>query len=177
MRNFLYLLLLGVILGTIAIVVRSGLLARKNPGVPINSTMRQSLAEETPELSESDATLIRSRYANAHRLRSGLLYVERAPGTGNEVAREGHEIVVHYDGRLLDGTPFDSSYKSGVPLTFRIGAGQVIKGWDEGFLGMKRGEKRTLVIPYWLAYGVRGNPPSIPPQATLVFDVEVLDVR
>ncbi len=177
MRSFIYLLLLGVILATIAIVVRSGMLARKDPGRPINSTMREALAEETPQLSESDAMLIRSRYATAHRLRSGLLYVERAPGTGDEVAREGHEVVVHYDGRLLDGTPFDSSYKTGIPLTFRIGAGQVIKGWDEGFLGMRRGEKRTLVIPYWLAYGVRGNPPSIPPQATLIFDVEVLDVR
>jgi FKBP-type peptidyl-prolyl cis-trans isomerase len=177
MRSFLYLALLGVVLATIAIVVRSGLLARKNPGRPINATMREALAAESPQLSEEDANLIRQKYPTAHRLTSGLLYVERAPGTGRDVPRAGQEVIAHYDGRLLDGTPFDSSYQRGAPLTFRVGMGAVIKGWDQAFLGMHRGEKRTLIIPYWLGYGAKGNPPSIPPRATLVFEVELIDFR
>jgi FKBP-type peptidyl-prolyl cis-trans isomerase len=177
MRSFLYLALLGVVLATIAIVVRSGLLARKNPGRPINATMREALAAESPQLSEEDANLIRQKYPTAHRLTSGLLYVERAPGTGRDVPRAGQEVIAHYDGRLLDGTPFDSSYQRGAPLTFRVGMGAVIKGWDQAFLGMHRGEKRTLIIPYWLGYGAKGNPPSIPPHATLVFEVELIDFR
>lgn len=177
MRNALYLLLLGLILLTLALVVRSGIMARKDPGRPINSAMREAMAEEAPQLSEADATVIRQQYANAHRLRSGLLYVERKPGTGAATPAIGQEAIVQYDGRLLDGTRFDSSYARGVPYTFRLGTGAVIPGWDEAFLTMKKGEKRTLIIPYWLAYGAAGNPPTIPPRATLVFDVELIDFR
>lgn len=178
MRSFFYLLLLGVALATIAIVVRSGLLARKDPGRPINSAMREALSNEgTPELSAADADLIRHKYPTAHHTPSGLLFVVRAPGEGTAVPQVGQDVIAHYDGRLLDGTPFDSSYKSGNPLTFRVGTGGVIKGWDEAFLTMKRGEKRTLIIPYWLAYGVNGRAPRIPPKATLVFEVELLDFR
>lgn len=177
MRSFLYLALLGVVLVTIAFVVRSGLLARKDPGRPINSAMRDALSQQgTPELSASDAARIRERYPNAHRTSSGLLYVVRTPGTG-DTPRFGNEIIAHYDGRLLDGTPFDSSYKNGVPLTFRVGTGAVIKGWDEAFLSMRKGEKRTLIVPPWLAYGSTGRPPRIPPNATLVFEVELIDFR
>ena len=177
MRSIFYLILLGVILATIAIVVRSGMLARKNPGRPINATMREALAEETPQLSEEDANIIRQKYPAAHRLSSGLLYVERALGTDDQVPREGQEVIAHYDGRLLDGRRFDSSYQRGVPLTFRVGTGGVIKGWDQAFLSMKKGEKRTLIVPYWLGYGVSGRAPNIPPRATLVFDVELIDFR
>ncbi len=176
MRSFFYLLLLGVVLITIAIVVRSGLLARKDPGRPINSAMREALSNEgTPELSTADADLIRHKYPTAHATSSGLMFVVRAPGEGTATPQVGQDVIAHYDGRLLDGTPFDSSYKSGVPLTFRVGTGAVIKGWDEAFLTMKRGEKRTLIVPYWLAYGVTGRRPNIPPKATLVFEVELLD--
>ena len=178
MRNFLYLALLGVALVTLALVVRSGLLARKDPGRPLSSAMRSALESEgTPELPAADADLLRQKYPTAHRTASGLLYVVRDPGTGTATPRVGDEVVVHYDGRLLDGTPFDSSYKRGYPFTFRLGAGAVIKGWDEAFLGMHKGEHRTLILPYWLAYGVEGHPPGIPGKATLVFDVELLDFR
>lgn len=176
MRSTLYLFLLGIVLLTIALVVRSGMLARKNPGRPINSAMREALAEEAPQFSEADATLIRQQYATAHRLRSGLLYVERAPGTGPSPG-VGQEVIVNYDGRLLDGTRFDSTYQRGFPFTFRLGTGAVIPGWDEAFLTMKKGGKRTLIIPYWLGYGLTGSPPTIPPRATLVFDVELIDFR
>jgi len=178
MRSFIYLTLLGVVLITIALVVRSGMLARKDPGRPINSAMREALTREgTPELSATDADIIRQKYPTAHRTNTGLLYVVRAPGTSPEQPRIGQEVVVQYDGRLLDGTSFDSSYKNGAPFTFRLGTGAVIPGWDEAFLTMHKGEKRTLIIPYWLAYGTTGRPPKIPPRETLVFEVELIDIR
>jgi FKBP-type peptidyl-prolyl cis-trans isomerase len=177
MRNSIYLALLGAALLTIALVVRSGLLARKDPGRPINSAMREALNAKTPQLDTTDALLIAKTYGNARRSPSGLRWVERAPGIGDGHPRIGGEIIAHYDGRLLDGTPFDSSYKSGMPLTFRVGIGDVIRGWDEAFLTMKKGEKRTLIIPHWLAYGEKGRPPTIPPRATLVFEVELIDFR
>ena len=177
MRNFFYLLLLGVVLATIAIVVRSGMLARKNPGRPINSAMREALNADHPQFSTDDAMLIAKTWGNAHKLPSGLQWVERAPGTGDATPHIGDEIICNYDGRLLDGTRFDSSYTSGVPFVFRVGTGAVIKGWDEAFLTMHQGEKRTLIIPHWLGYGVRGSPPKIPGKATLIFEVELIDWR
>jgi len=104
-------------------------------------------------------------------------------GTGAE-AVAGSRATVHYSGWLYDpaqpeskGTPFDSSRDSGRPFTFQLGAGQVIAGWDQGVQGMKVGGQRRLVIPAALAYGERGAGGVIPPGATLVFDVELLDVR
>ena len=86
----------------------------------------------------------------------------------------GHSVVCNYRGTLLDNTEFDSSYKRGQPATFQVG--QVIKGWDQGVAGMKVGGKRTLVIPPELGYGARGAGGVIPPNATLIFDVELLKV-
>jgi hypothetical protein len=177
MRSFFYLLLLGVVLLTIAIVVRSGMLARKNPGRPINSAMREALDVDQPQFSTGDALLIVKTFGTAHKLVSGLRYVVRAPGTGDATPHIGDEVIVHYDGRLLDGTPFDSSYRRGVPFTFRLGMGAVIRGWDEAFLTMHKGEKRTLIIPHWLGYGEKGHAPNIPGRATLVFEVELIDWR
>jgi FKBP-type peptidyl-prolyl cis-trans isomerase len=176
-RSIFYLIFLGVLLGTIAIVVRSGMLARKNPGRPINSAMRAALAETTPQFSTDDAMLIAKTYGTAKKFPSGLQWVEHTPGTGDGYPRIGGEVIAHYAGRLIDGTPFDSSYQRGVPLTFRVGMGVVIAGWDEAFLTMKKGEKRTLIIPYWLGYGLKGQPPKIPPKATLIFEVELIDFR
>ena len=177
MRSFFYLLLLGVFLGTIALVTRSGLLWRKNPGRPINSAMREALDKQQPQLSTNDERDLNERFGTARKMPSGLRYIVRAPGTGNDTPVIGSEIIAHYEGRLLDGTVFDSSYRKGAPFTFRIGTGSVIRGWDEAFLTMKRGEKRTLIIPHWLAYGEKGRPPKIPPKATLIFEVETIDWR
>jgi FKBP-type peptidyl-prolyl cis-trans isomerase len=177
MRNTFVLVLLGVVLLTIALVVRSGMLARKNPGEPINAAMRQAMSEQSPQFSSEDAAFIRQKYPTAYPTPSGMLFIVRAPGTGTDKPKGGDEVIAHYEGRLLDGTVFDSSYKRGAPITFRVGVGQVIRGWDEALLTMKKGEKRTLIIPYWLAYGDAGRPPSIPPKATLVFDVELIDFR
>ena len=97
-------------------------------------------------------------------------------GTGAE-ARAGQQVSVHYVGTLTDGSKFDSSRDRGRPFSFALGAGQVIKGWDQGVAGMKVGGKRKLTIPPELGYGPRGYPPVIPANATLVFEVELLDVQ
>jgi FKBP-type peptidyl-prolyl cis-trans isomerase FkpA len=107
---------------------------------------------------------------------SGLEYEDVVIGTGTE-AKAGMQISAHYTGTLIDGSVFDSSVQRKEPFTFKLGAGQVIKGWDEGILGMKVGGKRRLVIPAALAYGTRGHPPVIPPNATLNFDIELLDAK
>jgi len=107
---------------------------------------------------------------------SGLKYVDEVVGTGASPS-PGKQVTVHYTGLLENGTVFDSSVKRGQPFTFQIMTGSVIKGWDEGVMSMKVGGKRRLIIPSNLGYGERGSPPAIPPNATLLFDVELLDVK
>ncbi len=104
-----------------------------------------------------------------------LLTEDLTVGTGTE-AVAGKHVVVNYEGKLLDGTVFDSSYTRGTPFDFDLGAGQVIQGWDQGVVGMKVGGKRKLVIPASLAYGDRAIG-TIPANSTLVFEVELLDVK
>jgi FKBP-type peptidyl-prolyl cis-trans isomerase len=107
---------------------------------------------------------------------SGLKIIELQIGNGAE-AKAGQKVSVHYSGFLEDGQKFDSSLDRGQPFDFKLGAGQVIKGWDEGVAGMKVGGKRRLVIPSKLGYGERGAGGAIPPNATLVFEVELLGVQ
>jgi peptidylprolyl isomerase/FKBP-type peptidyl-prolyl cis-trans isomerase FkpA len=106
---------------------------------------------------------------------SGLTYQDVVTGTGAEAAK-GQSVSVHYTGWLTDGTKFDSSKDRGEPFVFPLGRGQVIRGWDEGVQGMKVGGTRKLTIPPSLGYGVRGAGGVIPPNATLVFEVELLKV-
>jgi FKBP-type peptidyl-prolyl cis-trans isomerase FkpA len=108
--------------------------------------------------------------------KSGLKYFELKVGTGVE-AQAGKRVKVHYTGWLTDGKKFDSSVDRGEPLQFALGAGMVIKGWDEGVVGMKVGGKRQLHIAPELGYGARGAGGVIPPNATLIFDVELVAVE
>ena len=107
---------------------------------------------------------------------SGLKYIDEVVGTGVS-PKPGQNVTVDYTGTLENGTKFDSSVDKGQPYTFRIGTGVVIKGWDEGIMTMKAGGKRRLIIPAELGYGASGNPPKIPPNATLLFEVELLSVN
>lgn len=174
MRTYGILLILGLLLAFIAFQARTGIFRRANPGEPANKYTREMMEEQ--RLSEAEQTQIRQHFADATITPSGLRYVVRQPGTG-EPPSQGAEISAHYEGRFLDGgKKFDSSYDRGSPFRFRVGTGQVIKGWDEAFATMRLGEKRTLVVPWWLAYGTAGRGP-IPPRATLVFEVELVSVR
>ncbi len=117
-----------------------------------------------------------AKFPDADFQSSGLIKAVTQEGTGAE-ATLGSKVTVHYTGRLLDGSVFDSSHNRNEPFEFELGAGMVISGWEEGVKGMKVGEKVTLVIPYHMAYGEGGYPPVIPPKATLEFDVELLKVK
>lgn len=116
---------------------------------------------------------ISNRFPKAIKTKSGLQYVVLKSGDGKNSPKMGQTVTVHYTGTLLDGTIFDSSVHRGEPAQFAIG--QVIEGWNEALMTMTKGEKRTLIIPPELGYGVQGYPGVIPPNSYLVFDVELLD--
>jgi FKBP-type peptidyl-prolyl cis-trans isomerase len=109
-------------------------------------------------------------------LADGLKYTDEQVGTG-ALAQPGKTAIVHYTGWLMNGTKFDSSLDRGQPFSFPVGGGQVIKGWDEGVAGMRVGGKRVLIVPPELGYGARGAGGVIPPNATLKFEVQLLDLR
>jgi peptidylprolyl isomerase len=129
--------------------------------------------EKDLEAMEEAMEQINGQYPDAITTETGLKYVVTADGEGDTPA-PGDMVKVHYTGKLLDGTKFDSSVDRGTPIDFPVGQGRVIKGWDEALLTMKKGEKRTLIIPAKLGYGPSGRGP-IPPNATMIFDVELID--
>lgn len=124
---------------------------------------------------EAEQTLIDKQWPKAVTTPSGLKYVVVEEGVG-DTPKKGAVVTVHYTGKLLNGKKFDSSYDRKQPIDFPVGSGQVIKGWDEALLGMKKGEKRVLIIPPSLGYGPSGRGP-IPSNAIMVFDVELVDFQ
>jgi peptidylprolyl isomerase len=137
---------------------------------------REKMEKKQKEEAAKEAALILKKWPNAIKTASGLMYVVIREGEGFPPAK-GQTVKTHYHGTFVNGKKFDSSVDRGEPFEFPVGMSRVIKGWDEAFLSMKKGEKRTLIIPYHLAYGEGGRPPVIPPRATLIFDVELIDFK
>lgn len=147
--------------------------------VMTNEAYRATLEEaKNKQIAEAEAiltTYIENNNINTKPTESGLYFIEQKVGKGKK-PKEGQTVYVHYIGRFLDGTVFESSYDRGNPIDFTLGKGQVIKGWDEGIAMLQKGGKARLVIPFHLAYG-EGSAGSIPPYSSLIFDVELVDIK
>ncbi len=142
----------------------------------VSTTQQEQLVASTTLTSTTTMNLTSNQVAAPHTLPNGLIIQDQRIGTGLE-AKAGNKIAVNYLGTLENGTKFDSSYDRKQAFTFTLGAGQVIQGWDEGFVGMKVGGKRKLIIPAALAYGNQAVGDVIPPNAILVFEVELVGVK
>jgi FKBP-type peptidyl-prolyl cis-trans isomerase len=145
-----------------------------NQVVPATETGAETGAgeESAGTVKETDPVIITEKTMS-----DGLKVEVLAEGTGDRATKAGDAISVHYTGTLTDGTKFDSSVDRGTPFQFTLGAGMVIAGWDQGLLDMKVGEKRRLTIPASLGYGERGAGSVIPPNATLVFETELMAIE
>lgn len=157
-------------------ILRVGTDAEKFNAIEAFRTFEGSRAKREEEERKKQQELLDSVAAGYDETPSGLRYKILQHGEGKQ-ASKGANVSVHYKGQLLDGTVFDSSYKRKQPIEFPLGVGQVIAGWDEGILLLKVGDKARFVIPSNLAYGERGAGGVIPPNATLIFDVELMDVN
>jgi len=154
-------------------IIRVGAEAEAFNAVEAFRTFEGSRAKREEEEKKKQAELLDSVAAGYDETPSGLRYKILQEGNGKQ-ATKGANVSVHYKGQLLDGTVFDSSYKRKEPIDFPVGVGQVIAGWDEGILLLKVGDKARFVIPSNLGYGERGAGGVIPPNATLIFDVELM---
>ena len=156
-------------------IIRIGDLAKNFNAVQAFRTFEGSLLKRAEAAKKEQQDLIESVSAGYDQTNSGLRYKILQKGTGLQ-AQKGKTVSVHYKGMLLDGTTFDSSYARKEPIEFTLGVGQVIAGWDEGIQLLKVGDKARFVIPSDIAYGSRGAGGVIPPNATLIFDVELMKV-
>lgn len=138
----------------------------------VENAAKQAMERRRAEIEKVEKE-IANRWPNTVKTSSGLQYVVLKKGDGKKCPKYGQTVTVHYTGTLLDGRMFDSSVHRGQPASFKIG--QVIEGWNEALQTMSKGEKRTLIIPPELGYGVHGYPGIIPPDSYLIFDVELLD--
>ncbi len=143
-------------------------------GISLVASTVACLSNPAMSKDSNDGTLLAQN--NVVKTPSGLQYEDKVVGKG-AAPRQGQTVVVHYTGWLTNGTKFDSSRDRNQPFTFELGAGRVIKGWDEGVASMKVGGRRTLTVPPHLGYGERGFGNIIPPNSTLIFDVELLGIQ
>jgi FKBP-type peptidyl-prolyl cis-trans isomerase len=168
------------IIGGAAILIIAGLvLISSKKEAPTSETKATEVKQSEPVAKPEVKTEPQQTVNNSNPNNSMELKIETTQkGSGERVVKNGDTISVQYTGKLTNGTKFDSSLDhGGTPFTFTVGAGQVIKGWDQGFLGAQVGEKRTLTIPPSLGYGATGAGNVIPPNATLVFEVELVSIK
>jgi FKBP-type peptidyl-prolyl cis-trans isomerase len=145
-----------------------------------NSTQAVQSNQQQSQAQQSQSNQPNQQISNNQPNQNNVMELESKTtqeGTGDRIVKSGDTIAVHYTGKLTDGTKFDSSVDRGTPFEFQIGQGMVIQGWEKGILGMKVGEKRTLTIPAEMGYGSRGAGAIIPPNATLIFDVELVSFK
>lgn len=163
-------------------MIQSAALCALSAGLALSACDRvpeptgSSITTDTPAKAEPAQPAQPSKVAGNTKKVTKLQIKDLKVGKG-PAAKDGDTVSVHYTGWLLDGTKFDSSRDRDQPFSFTLGQGGVIKGWDKGVVGMKVGGKRELVIPPDLAYGQRGSPPKIPPNAPLKFDIELLKIK
>ncbi len=173
-RIFILVIVAVFFLTSVAITISVIIDAARNKDAETSTTASESadLQKQLDQLQADQTKTVQPAEGATMELQS----TDTVPGTGAEAAA-GKSVTVHYTGTLKDGTKFDSSVDRGQPFTFNLGGGQVIKGWDQGVVGMKVGGKRTLVIPAALAYGEQSPSPTIPPNSDLVFTIELLNVQ
>ncbi|MBK8475111.1 MAG: FKBP-type peptidyl-prolyl cis-trans isomerase [Opitutaceae bacterium] len=171
--NLRLLPLLG--LGALTAVALIGGCAKSEPPAPpppAPSVPKPPLAATDEVWTSEQLAFLQEKFGALETTASGLRYKILQPGTGEARPNRANQVSVYYRGTFLDGRMFDERLKS--PFSFRVGVGKVIKGWDEAVMAMQKGEKRLIVVPYWLGYGVAGKIPYIMPRATLVFEIELL---
>ncbi len=167
---------IAIVIIFIAVIV--GFWIKKTPQteVPVTQNTESQIVDNSTQEQGQEIKPVDTKKTNKITNIQGMKIETTKEGGGVEI-KNGQTAVVHYTGKLTDGTTFDSSVTRGAPFEFPLGAGMVIKGWDLGVLGMKVGEKRILTIPADLGYGARGAGAVIPPNATLVFEVELLGIK
>lgn len=178
MRTAVYVTLLGLILATLALVVRSGMFMRANPGEPINAAMRQALAGVAYQWPETDRPRLARDFAGAIETPNGARYKVTHPGAGDATPQKGQTITVAYTARFFtNDEKIDASADHGGPYNFILGQPNILPGWGDALQNMRKGERRLIALPYWLAYGEKGQRGKIPGKASILLELDLIDFK